>query len=143
MDGDDRGRRDPQTYAIIGTAMAVHGELGYGFLEGVYQAAPEREFRCRGIPYEREKSLQVFYRGEAIAEYRADFICYEQIIVELKAIQKLSGREEAQIINYLKATGLHRGLLINFGTASLEYKRFVFNLRKSAKSVDFNPYQPH
>jgi len=120
------------TYSIIGSAMTVHRELGNGFLEAVYQAALEREFQYQSVPYEREKQLPVFYRGEVIAQYKADFVCYGQVIVELKALQKLSGTEESQIIHYLKASGLHRGLLINFGTRSLEYKRFVFNLRESA-----------
>ena len=130
--------RDPQTYAIIGAAMAVHRELGCGFLEAVYQAALEKEFQHREIPYEREKRIPVRYRGEIIAEYQADFVCYGQVIVELNALQKLSGNEEAQIINYLKATGLQRGLLDNFGTRSLEQRRFVFNLRESAQSADRN-----
>ena len=116
--------------------MTVHRELGHGFLETVYQAALEKEFQCQQISYEREKRLSVSYRGEVIAEYQADFICYGNVIVELKALRKLSGAEDAQIINYLKATDLERGLLINFGARSLEYKRFVFNLRKSAQSAD-------
>jgi GxxExxY protein len=128
----DLDKRDEQTYAIIGAAMAVHRELGHGFLEAVYHAALARELQMRGIPFEREKRLPVYYRNERIAEYKADFVCYEQVIVELKAIQKLTGVEEAQIINYLKATGLNRGLLLNFGALSLQFKRLVFNLRKSA-----------
>ena len=128
--------RDSQTYAIIGAAMAVHSELGNGFLEAVYQAALEKEFQKRGIRYEREKQLPVYYSGEVIAEYRADFLCFDEVIVELKALSTLSGNEEAQVINYLKASGLHRGLLVNFGTRSLQHKRLVFNLRESAQSAD-------
>lgn len=120
--------KDKQTYEIIGAAMTVHRELGCGFLEAVYQAALEREFQRKNIPFEREKRLPVHYQGAVIAEYQADFVCYNEIIVELKALKSLSGTEEAQIINYLKATKLQRGLLINFGGNSLEYKRFVFNL---------------
>jgi len=108
--------------------MAVHGELGHGFLEAVYQAALEKEFQRRKITYEREKRLPVYYGGEVIAEYQADFLCFGEVIVELKALQKISGNEQAQLINYLKASGLHRGLLINFGAQSLQYKRLVFNL---------------
>ena len=134
--GADLGKRDPQTYAVIGAAMAVHGELGNGFLEAVYQVALEKEFQHRGIPYEREKPVPVHYRGEVIADYRVDFLCYGDVVVELKALQQISGNEEAQVINYLKASGLSRGLLINFGTRSLQYKRLVFNLCKSAQSAD-------
>ncbi|MBN1436325.1 MAG: GxxExxY protein [Sedimentisphaerales bacterium] len=129
-------QRDPQTYTIIGAAMAVHAELGHGFLEVVYQTALEKEFQNRQIPYEREKRLPVYYSGETIAEYQADFLCFNEVIVELKALQNISSNEEAQVINYLKASGLHRGLLINFGAQSLQHKRLVFNLRKSAKSAD-------
>ena len=140
MDAVSRGR-DSQTYEIIGAAMAVHGELGNGFLEAVYRAALEKEFQRRDIHYEREKRLPIYYGGEVIAEYQADFLCFGEVIVELKALQKISGNEEAQVINYLKASGLHRGLLINFGTRSLQHKRLVFNLRESARSADSNPVE--
>lgn len=122
--------RDPETYAIIGAAMAVHGELGHGFLEPVYQEALEMEFRIRNIPYERERKLPILYRGEPLnAHYRIDFMCFGAVIVELKALGALSTIEEAQILHFLKASDLHRGLLINFGTPQLQYKRFVLNLR--------------
>ena len=130
-------KRDQETYAIIGAAMTVHGELGNGFLEAVYQDALEREFQYIKIPYKREVKLPVYYRGEQLnSYYQADFICFDSVIVELKALQRLSGNEEAQVINYLKASNLHRALLINFGTKSLQYKRLVFNLRESAQSAD-------
>lgn len=128
----DLKRRDALTYEIIGTAMAVHRELGHGFLEAVYQVALANEFNHLGIPFQKEQHLPVSYRGEVIAEYQADFICYDKIIVELKALQKLSGVEEAQVINYLKATGLQRGLLINFGARSLQQKRLVFTHQKGS-----------
>jgi GxxExxY protein len=108
--------------------MTVHRELGHGFLEAVYQDALEMEFQYLGIPYEREYKLPVFYRGQQLNSfYKADFMCFDSVIVELKALQRLSGTEEAQVINYLKASGLHRALLINFGTKSLQYKRLVLN----------------
>ncbi len=129
--------RDEQTYAIIGAAMAVHRELGCGFLEPVYQDALEREFQFQNLPYEREKQLPVYYRGSALNTcYKADFICFRSIIVELKALTQLTGREESQVINYLKASGLNKGLLINFGASSLQHKRLVYNLRESAQSAD-------
>jgi GxxExxY protein len=125
----EREIRDPETYAIIGTAMAVHTGLGNGFLEAVYQEALEREFGKRSIPCEREKELPVFYRGERLkTSYKADFVCWGTIIVELKALQCLSGIEEAQVLNYLKASGLKKALLINFGTSQMQYKRLVLNL---------------
>ncbi len=135
MDADSR---DAQTHAIIGAAMEVHRQLGPGFLETVYQEALAIEFAAREIPLAREVELPVHYKGRLlICSYRADFVCYESIIVELKALQAITGIEQAQLLNYLKATRLERGLLLNFGRPSLEFKRLVFsNLRKSAQSAD-------
>lgn len=127
--GDTNIQADKQTYAVIGAAMAVHRELGNGFLEAVYQDALDREFCLCGIDYAREKELPVFYKGQRLnAYYKADFICYGSVIVELKAVKQLSGNEEAQVINYLKASGLKRALLLNFGSKSLQHRRFVLNL---------------
>jgi GxxExxY protein len=122
---------DPRTYAIIGAAMEVHRQLGCGFLEPVYQAALAIELAKRSIPFRPEVKLPVFYKEvELDALYRVDFICFEEVVVELKALARLSGTEEAQVINYLKASALETGLLLNFGTRSLEHRRFV--LTKSA-----------
>jgi len=119
-------QRDSRTYAIIGAAMEVHGALGCGFLEAVYQEALALELTQRGVPYRREAELPIFYKGRQLATtYRADFVCHDAVIVEPKALSTLSGTEEAQILHYLKASGIKTGLLINFGSPSLEYKRFV------------------
>ena len=116
-----------EVYAIIGAAIEVHRELGPGFLEPVYQEAMEIELQSRHIPSESQKRMTIFYKHRQLRkEYVAALVCYDQVIVELKALSHLSGREEAQILNYLKATSLRVGLLINFGsTGRLEWKRFV------------------
>ena len=110
-------KRDPKTYSIIGAAMEVHRELGPGFLEAVYRGALAVEFELRGIPFQREVELPVTYKGRELdARYRADFICFDRaVVVETKALSQLSGNEEAQVINYLKATRIQVGLLLNFG----------------------------
>lgn len=118
--------RDLETYSIIGAAMKVHSELKSGFLEQVYQDALEIEFKKRKIPYEREKKLSIYYAGEKLnSYYQADFVCFGKIIVELKALKKLSGTEESQVLNYLKASKLDKGLLLNFGEKSLIFKRYT------------------
>lgn len=117
--------------------MEVHKHLGHGFLEAVYQEALALELTARGIPFHREVTIPVKYKSHPLqCGYRADFVCFETIVLELKALSQLTGADEAQTINALKATGLHRALLINFGAPSLDYKRLVFNLRESAQSAD-------
>lgn len=107
-----------------------------GFLEAVYQEALSVELSNRNIPYRDQVELLIVYKGQRlITFYRADFICFDSIIVELKALARLGSIEEAQIINYLKATGLEIGLLLNFGTTSLGYKRFALSKNKSAQSA--------
>jgi GxxExxY protein len=133
--------KDPETFAIIGAAMEVHWELGRGFLELVYQTALALEFQERGIPFKAEVAPPIRYKRKLLTcAYRADFVCFENVIVETKAISKLTGADDAQLLNELKATGLRRGLLLHFGGASLEQKRLVFgpseNLCRSAQSVD-------
>ena len=118
--------KDPQTYAVIGAAMKVHAELGCGFLEVVYQEALEMEFKHCGISYVRELDLPIEYRGQKLKTfYRVDFLCYGDLLVELKALSQITGTEEAQVINYLKASGHSRALLLNFGVPSLYHRRFV------------------
>ena len=121
--------------------MEVHSELGRGFLELVYQTALALEFQERGIPFSAEVALPIRYKSKLLTcAYRADFVCFESVIVETKAIATLTSADEAQLINELKATGLQRGLLLNFGAASLEHKRLVLNLsenlRQPAKSAE-------
>ena len=117
---------DPRTYAIIGAAMEVHRQLGCGFLEPVYQEALEMEFIERTIPYNAQDKFLISYKGKFLETYyKPDFICFESVVIELKALSRLSSVEESQVINYLKVTGFHTGLLINFGSRSLEHRRFV------------------
>jgi GxxExxY protein len=135
------GQRDPHTYAIIGAAMEAHRVLGSRFLEPVYQSALEMEFGLRGVPYTREIEMPIYYKNVPLSvHYRADFVCYGEVLVELKAIDRLTTREVSQVINYLAASGLHRGLLLNFGAASLQFKRFVglssLSMPQSVKSVE-------
>ncbi len=111
--------------------MVVHKTLGCGFLEPVYQEALSIEFKRQNIPYEKEKILTIFYKGiELEKKYIADFVCFGKIIVELKALSSLTSEHEAQILNYLKATGLKLGLLVNFGEKSLKYKRMIRELHE-------------
>ncbi len=120
--------RDSRTYAIIGAAIEVHRRLGVGFLEGVYQEALTLELQDRGIPFRRQVEIPVHYKQTRLrCSYRADFVCFESVILELKALRSIGGSEEAQVINYLKASNLQIALLLNFGTLRLEHKRFILS----------------
>ena len=116
-----------EVYAIIGAAIDVHRELGPGFLEAVYQEALERELKERGIPFVAQQELTIQYKGQPLTKrYLCDLLCFDGVLVELKTIDKLTGREEAQVINYLKAANLPVGVLINFGAhGKLEWRRLV------------------
>jgi len=114
--------------------MEVHNKLGCGFLEPVYQEALTIEFAKRDISFKREVRLLVYYKRQLLATaYCADFVCFDSVVVELKALAHMSGTEEAQVINYLKATGYEVGMLLNFGGRSLQHRRLV--LSKSASSA--------
>ncbi len=117
---------DPRTYAVIGAAMEVHRQLGRGFLEAVYQEALGLELAARDIPFRSQVDLPIRYKDRVLKTvYRADFVCYDAVIVELKALTQTGPVEEAQVINYLKATGYEIGLLLNFGRTSLQSKRYI------------------
>ena len=118
--------KEELTGKIINACMEVHNELGNGFLEPVYQEALEEEFKIQGIPYVREKFLPVMYKGKQLKkEYYADFVCYDDIIVELKAVSVLSKPHKAQVLNYLNAANKEIGLLINFGETKLKWERIT------------------
>ena len=128
-----------EVYAIIGAAMEVHREKGCGFSEPVYQECMEMELADRKVPAEAQKEMKIFYKGRLLKKtYLADFVAFGKIIVELKALDKLTSREESQVINYLKSSGLEIGVLINFGAHSLEWKRIVLT-RPAIESVDLQP----
>lgn len=116
-----------ESYTINGAAMEVYNQLGHGFLEAVYQEALEKEFLLRSIPFEREKLLTISYKGENLKQaYKADFVCYGKIIVELKAVSELTDAHRSQVYNYLHATGYRLGMIFNFGCSKgLERERIV------------------
>ena len=118
--------RDPETFVVIGAAMAVHSELGCGFLEAVYHEAMQIELSYRSVLFVSQVDIAIQYRQQTLAcSYRVDFVRYGSVVVEIKAIKAITPIERAQVINYLKATGFHRALLINFGAESLQYERIV------------------
>ncbi len=115
-----------ESYNLIGALMTVHRELGCGFLESVYQEAFEKELQLRHIPFEREKEFEIYYKGHKLTKtFVSDFVCYDKIIVELKAVEQLNEAHYAQTLNYMKITGHKLGLLVNFAKPKLEYQRIV------------------
>jgi GxxExxY protein len=122
---EDKYPNKELTKEIIGAAMEVHRHLGSGFLESVYEEAMVVEFGLKNINYERQKTLDVFYKEKKVKQFICDFLIKGSVLVELKAIKTLTDIETAQVLNYLKATGLRLGLLLNFGAKSLEYKRII------------------
>ena len=125
-----------EVYVIIGTAMEVHNVLGCGFLEAVYQEALEIEFRKQNIPFTSQSQLPIKYKDHLLKKtYVADFICFNKIVIEIKAINHLSSFEEAQLLNYMKAGNYELGLLINFGAESLQWKRMVFSKKKIISEI--------
>lgn len=139
MDSENESaERDPHTYAIIGACMAVHNELGPGFLEAVYQEALEIELTRRGIPFVREMPLVIWFTGQPLRTgYEADFFCYNSVVLELKACSELIPKHQAQTIHYLKATRTERGLLVNFGAPRLEYQRMIFTQPQKEVAADY------
>jgi len=119
-------KEDPETYAVLGAAMEVHRELGPGFLEAVYQDAFAVELARLNIPFEREKLLQVRYKGGLLPSfYKADFVCFGGVLVACKAIGQIGKPEMAQTLNYLKVTRFECALIVNFAPPSLEYSRLI------------------
>ena len=116
-----------EVYAIQGAVFEVYREMGCGFLEAVYQECLEKELRLHGIPFVAQQELKLTYKGEALEQtYKPDIICYGQIILELKAVKALAPEHQAQMLNYLKATGHRLGLIINFGHhPKVEIERFA------------------
>jgi GxxExxY protein len=116
--------QDPQSYTIIGAAMEVHSVMGHRFLELAYHRALQMEFEDRGIPCVSEVEIPLAYKGRDLGvTWRADMLCFDDLLVELKAIPQLGRQERAQLRHYLVAAGVERGLLLNFGAPSLEFER--------------------
>ena len=108
---------EQESYAIRGVAFEVYKEMGCGFLESVYQECMEKEFCRKGIPFNAQPELTLSYKGERLEQiWKPDFVCFDKIIIELKAVSELAPKHEAQLINYLKTTGMKLGLLMNFGS---------------------------
>lgn len=118
-----------ESYKLIGVCMKIHSALGNGFLEAVYSEVLEKEFQMNNIPFEKEKWLDIYYNGLKLdKKYRTDFLCFDEIILEVKAVNFLHENFSLQLKNYLKATHKKLGILVNFGQKSLEYKRIINNI---------------
>ncbi|MFM2298210.1 MAG: hypothetical protein RL117_1917 [Verrucomicrobiota bacterium] len=115
---------------VIGVAMAVHRELGHGFQESVYQNALALEFADRGLAFEQYIKLSVFYKGRLVGDFEADMVFGKELIIELKAVSAILPVHEVQLVNYLKATGINEGLLLNFGAESLQFKKKYLHSKK-------------
>ncbi len=113
------------TREIIGAAMEVHSTFGFGFLESVYEESLAIELDIRKISYVRQRNIDIFYKGRKAKQFICDMLVENKVLVELKAMKQLTKIEEAQLLNYLKATKIKVGLLVNFGAGSLQYKRLV------------------
>ena len=113
------------SYKIVGLAMEVHSKLGYGFLEKVYENAMMVLLRREGIHAKQQAPITVYFDGEVVGDYYADILVEDNIILELKAIERITDAHRAQTLNYLKATGLHLAILLNFGKERLKYERFT------------------
>ena len=133
MNSSKYNLRDELTYKIIGCAMKIHSTLGGGFQEVIYQRCLAIEMRADGLKFEREKDQDIFYNGKHVGTRRADFIVDNRVVVELKALVALEDVHLAQAKNYLVAYNFPKGLLINFGSASLEYK-LIFNRKYKSLS---------
>ncbi len=126
---------EEESYKIIGAGMEVYNKLGCGFLENVYQECLGIEFKEKAVYYQEQKEIKIFYKGiELKQRYRADFICFDKILLEIKAVSKICDEHRSQILNYLNATGFKLGLILNFGSSrKLEYERFANTLKKYDK----------
>ena len=126
MSGETNILYKDESYKIIGACMKVHRELGTGFLESIYEEALKKEFFNSGIPFNNQVKLNVYYDGEKLNKfYKADFICYDKIILEIKSVSQVPNVFYSQIKNYLTATKKELGMLVNFGQSSLTYKRII------------------
>lgn len=137
QDGQDSGLKHEQiTKSVIGCAFEVINELGAGFLESVYEKALLLALRQKGLSVISQHPVKVLFRGECVGDFYADIFVEEKVIVELKAVKAIAPENQAQIINYLNATGIEVGLLINFGNPKLEYKRFTRSKNVSMDKQD-------